>query len=658
MSLREAVETGDVERVHEVLAQGADPNNVDGDGTPPLHVAAAAGNAELAGVLLASGAVVDLPESVNGTTALHVAARYGHHDTVQTLLVYGANVGATTVDGITPLHLAAQAGHSRVIELLLASGADPEQAETAGGRTALHLAAAEGHHDAARLLIWSGADPNRVDGFGITPLMLAGANGHAETIRTLLMQGANVNAADQNGETPLMTAIQQQHDDVALLLLEQGADPNAQESTQGMTALHLAATLGNEALIRALLERGADLGIADASGATPIEAAEAAGQSHIAELLRAEQNRASTPTVAAPPPPLAAAPVLRLGPEPAPGAPPRPAPAPPPSHLTLSDITEVVAPAQRIPEPTIAPAAAEEAPVRRTRRPGLRLQRRALLALILAAVVGGGVYLWTTRPQLLETVILIVRGSAPAPPRQEPQPVPPAEAIPEVKGPINDYAQILDKASRKEIDSVIHEARKKAGAEIAVLTVDTTGTFKMDDFARRTAAGWGKDEVVSALLVVAGNGSVGIHASPKARALLSAKTANQLIKDEISPLLASRNFRGGLIAGTRAIKRVLAKEPEKKVAAQTTGVQSAAPRTAPPQQAAGGYSVTIRSNPEGAIAVIDRGAYVGQTPLDLKLPYGRHVVEIRIPGYVTQRERIWVSRNDMSYSFDMVPVLD
>ena len=659
MSLREAVETGDLERVHEVLAQGADPNNVDGDGTPPLHIAASAGNAELAGVLLASGAVVDLPEANDGATALHVAARYGHHDTVQTLLVYGANVGATTNGGITPLHMAAQAGHSRVIELLLASGADPEQAETEAGRTALHLSATEGHHDAARLLIWSGADPNRGDNAGLTALILASANGHVEAVQTLLMQGANVNMTDQNGETPLMVAINEQHDDIALLLLEQGADANAQESRSGMTPLHFAAMAGREALVAPLLERGADLAITDSSGATALDAAEMAGHPQIVELLREEQNRSNEPAAPAAPAPATGKPqVFRLSPEATTATLQRPAPSPQPQFAPAHDVhdtTEVITPVERR-----APPATQAQP-RRARRK-IAVPRSAIAALMLAVVAGGAAYLWFTNPEAVQRLTSRAKAPVEAPPPEAAPPQLAPGAIPAIKGPINDYAGILDKNSRKEIGALIEDARKKAGVELAVVTVDTTKPAKAQEFARQTAEAWQKGDAAYALLVVAASGEVAIHTSAKVRSLLPANKAAQLIKDEIAPALARRDYRAGLVAGTRAIKRTLSKEPDKPdkpAVARTTESQPApAPRPTAATRGSGGYLASIRSTPPGAIAIIDRGTYVGQTPLDLQLPYGRHMIEIRMPGYVTQRERIWVSQNSMTYSFDLVPVLD
>jgi Ankyrin repeats (3 copies)/TRAF-type zinc finger len=75
--------------------------------------------------------------------------------------------------------------------------------------------------------------------------------------------------------------------DSAALLLDAGADPNQRVGTQQRTALIVAAAAGCADVTRLLLERGADVTIADANGHTPLQCAVQGGFTDIAALLTA-----------------------------------------------------------------------------------------------------------------------------------------------------------------------------------------------------------------------------------------------------------------------------------------------------------------------------------------------------------------------------------
>ena len=94
-------------------------------------------------------------------------------------------------------------------------------------------------------------------------------------MRLLLARGVDVNAAEKfQKTTALMWAAAEGHIDVVDLLLEAGADVNRQahvtslterhnadHPTGGFTALMLAARNGNEAMVRRLVARGANLNL-------------------------------------------------------------------------------------------------------------------------------------------------------------------------------------------------------------------------------------------------------------------------------------------------------------------------------------------------------------------------------------------------------------
>src|SRR5262245_12399309 len=138
----DAVARGDLDVVRSQLKSGADVNSARADGVSALHLAASAGNVEIARVLMTAGANVGASTVLLGTRPLHMAAENGHSDVVDLLLARGADPNAADRLGTTPLMLAAHSGDAKTVALLLDGGADLDARETAKGETALMFAAA------------------------------------------------------------------------------------------------------------------------------------------------------------------------------------------------------------------------------------------------------------------------------------------------------------------------------------------------------------------------------------------------------------------------------------------------------------------------------------------------------------------------------------
>ena len=159
--LLDATKRGDEAAVRSLLAEGADPNVAQGDGLTALHLAAQAGNLEIAELLLAGGAKVEAQTRIGGYTALHLASQGAHGAVVSVLLAAGANAGAvTTTTGVTPLHLAAKAMDGEdAVKALLEHGAPVNAQESSAGQTALMFAASHGRTASVSELLSHGADP-------------------------------------------------------------------------------------------------------------------------------------------------------------------------------------------------------------------------------------------------------------------------------------------------------------------------------------------------------------------------------------------------------------------------------------------------------------------------------------------------------------------
>jgi ankyrin repeat protein len=240
---------------------------------------------------------VNAAEAWQGQTALMWAAAGNHAAVVRTLLEAGAtpNVAAKVLPGQPRLPrgegVAIQAAHSNFPK---------------GGLSALHFASRQGAIDTARALAEGGADLNVVDPDGITPLHLAIINAHFDLAALLIEKGADVTKADRAGRTPLFMAADANSMewlfsrpipepsgelnalDVVTRLLDKGANVNAQLTgrpfilhhnatgnrniAEGATAFFKAATTSDLALMRLLLDRGADPSLTTRNGTTPLMA--------------------------------------------------------------------------------------------------------------------------------------------------------------------------------------------------------------------------------------------------------------------------------------------------------------------------------------------------------------------------------------------------
>ncbi len=229
--------------------------------------------------LLAAGiAAASLPELVES----------GERGEALRLVDAGADVNERAPDGTTALHWAAHFGDAELAERLLARGADPN-ARNDYGATPLSVAAVEADPRIVAALLDAGADPNLPNAEGETALMVVARTGRVETARRLLERGAEVNATESwGGQSALMWAAAQKQPAMIRLLIEHGADVDARGRVHdwqrwmtseprlkqlyvgGFTPLLYAAREGCIECIHALHAGGADIELSDPRGMTPL----------------------------------------------------------------------------------------------------------------------------------------------------------------------------------------------------------------------------------------------------------------------------------------------------------------------------------------------------------------------------------------------------
>jgi ankyrin repeat protein len=113
----------------------------------------------------------------------------------------------------------------------------------------------------------------------------AAQQGDKEAIRTLLKQKVDVNIAHGDGMTPLHWAAFNDDVEAATLLLSAGASPKVTTRIGAITPLLIACKNGNAAMVKALLDAGADIKATTADGATPLMTAAISGSAETATLL-------------------------------------------------------------------------------------------------------------------------------------------------------------------------------------------------------------------------------------------------------------------------------------------------------------------------------------------------------------------------------------
>jgi ankyrin repeat protein len=336
MPLSLAATNGNTGMVELLLNAGADPNTTLSGGETALMTGARTGTLGTVKALLACGADVNAKDR-KGQTALMWAAADGHADVVGTLIAAGAEFRAPLPSGFTPLFFAAREGRIGVVRVLLKAGADvnetlePKKPAARGakaGNSPLTVAVENGHFELAIALVRAGADPNdQRAGFGALhmiswvrkpnrgddeegdpPPIGSGKITSLEFVKEMVAHGANVNLRQKKGvpgrgilsktgATPFLAAASTA--DLALMktLVELGADPllpNGQGTIPLMAATGVGVGAPEEAAgtepevleaVPLLLKLGADVNAVDSSGETAMHGAAYRNHPKVVQLL-------------------------------------------------------------------------------------------------------------------------------------------------------------------------------------------------------------------------------------------------------------------------------------------------------------------------------------------------------------------------------------
>ncbi len=242
-----AVTIGSQSLIDLCLIEQVDPNGRDAQGRTPLLIATSQQDWKTARRLIEASALVDLADK-EGFTPLMASAMHGDPEMFRLVLAHSTNLHAESRcdDGRDLLGIALDGGNPEIIRTVAERLPSMPQ-WTTSTRRALNAALLAGNKDQIRLLLGKHVVPPTPEGKNVPLLAYAIAMNDESLFSTLLACGADPN-----------TVLPTRCDKDFLALISSKSLRGYIEGDKNVTVLMLAAGLGQEDYLRALLNAGAD----------------------------------------------------------------------------------------------------------------------------------------------------------------------------------------------------------------------------------------------------------------------------------------------------------------------------------------------------------------------------------------------------------------
>ena len=237
--LEEAIRSGNLKLLENLVKHGAEVNASDIKGRTPLLLAATYGNIEVFEWLLAQGASLDVCDNENETVLLKLLWG-GKYEYLEKLWPQIVEINHNNPLEKYPLvQSAAIAGSQNVrkaISFLLDKGVDIK-AKDESGRTAFQRAAQGGDVEIARIILAKGASLNESDPEGSTPLHLAVKNGKLNMVNFLIENKAELNRKDNQGRTPIDLVEDYSYPEISKIFMASGAEKTKNKEAKTVASL-------------------------------------------------------------------------------------------------------------------------------------------------------------------------------------------------------------------------------------------------------------------------------------------------------------------------------------------------------------------------------------------------------------------------------------
>ncbi|MFC1577345.1 TPM domain-containing protein [Candidatus Omnitrophota bacterium] len=156
------------------------------------------------------------------------------------------------------------------------------------------------------------------------------------------------------------------------------------------------------------------------------------------------------------------------------------------------------------------------------------------------------------------------------------------------QGYVNDYARALDAKDGSAISSLAYELDEKTGAQLAVVTVNSTKPETIEGYAVTLFERWGigrkgKDSGVL-LLIAVQDRKLRIEPGYGLEGALPDAVCDRIIRDTIVPYFKSGRYSEGILRGSAAIVSVIANEYKVEISGSAALRTPAAPPKKTPLQ--------------------------------------------------------------------------
>ncbi len=129
--------------------------------------------------------------------------------------------------------------------------------------------------------------------------------------------------------------------------------------------------------------------------------------------------------------------------------------------------------------------------------------------------------------------------------------------LPEAKGYVNDYADIIS----PDVEAALEADLREYKPEIAVLTVKDMNGLSIEDYSMKIAEAWktgDKDKDDGVILIVStGDRKVRIEVGYDSEAKINDAKAGRILDENVVPKFKNGDWEGGILEGVSSIKAAL-----------------------------------------------------------------------------------------------------